>query len=181
MSLVVLAAAVLLSSQVTVPAPRYAEADVVRLEGCVLGGDDMMRCGDFSVEVEALESCASQSDLTGGPEAFVEDWSKCDDALLPCWWEKPEPGQTALVLRNCSARGVAARKAIAARWLTQLNGQLTPADRVLLEQLEKRMFEGLEMPAGSEDPLRASARWSGTWASYLQFLRIVQLSGKVAD
>ena len=139
----------------------------------------MARCGDFSVEVEALEVCTSQANLSGGPEAFFEAWQKCDDFILPCWWEKPEPGQSALVLRNCSARGVAARKVIGARWLSQLARQLTPADQVLLEQVEKRAFEGLEMPERSDDPLRASARWAGTWGSYLLFLRTVQLSGKV--
>ncbi|MDP1913023.1 hypothetical protein [Brevundimonas sp.] len=179
MSLIALAATALLSVQTTIPAPRYSESDVVRLERCVLGGDDMATCGDFSVEVEALTTCASQADLSGGPEAFVEAWNRCDDHALPCWWEKPEPGQSALVVRNCSARGVATRKIIAARWLDQLDRQLTPADRALLLQVEKRMLEGLEMPADSDDPLRASGRWSGTWASYLQFLRIAQLSGKV--
>ena len=58
MSLIALTAAVLLASQTFAPAPRYAEADVARLEGCVFDGDDMARCGDFSEDVQALETCA---------------------------------------------------------------------------------------------------------------------------
>ena len=177
MSLIALTAAVLLASQTFAPAPRYAEADVARLEGCVLDGDDMARCGDFSEDVQALEICAARADLSGGPESFVEKWSECDTAL-PCQWEKPEPDQTTLMLRNCSARGVAASRVITARWLAQLDGQLSPEDRALLAQVEKTTMDGLELPAASDDPLRASAHWSGSWASYLQFLRIAQLTGK---
>lgn len=179
MSLIALATTVVLSSQASVPAPSYLEADVVRLENCVFDGVEMGRCGDFSVDVEALETCTSRTDLSGGPEAFVEAWHRCDD-MLPCLWEKPQPGQTALVLRNCSARGVAARKVIAARWMSRLARQLAPADRALLEQMEKQAFEGVEAPPGSDDPLLASGRWVGTWGSYLMFLRVVLLSGKVS-
>lgn len=179
MSLIAATAAVLLSAQTFVPAPRYEEAEVARLEGCVYGGDDMSKCGDFSGEVAALETCAARADLSGGPEGFVDRWSECDVAL-PCQWEKPEPDQTTLVLRNCSARGVAASKVIAARWLAGIAGRLSAEDRALLTQLEKRMIEDLESPAASDDPLRASARWLGTWTSYLRFLRVVQLTGKAA-
>lgn len=179
MSLIAVTAAILLSAQTEVPAPRYEEAEVARLESCVFSGDNMTKCGDFAGDVEALATCAARVDLSGGPEGFVDRWRECDGAL-PCKWEKPEPGQTVLVLRNCSARGVAASKVIAARWLAEIDGRLSEADRALLAQIEKRMMEGLEPPATSEDPLRASARWSGSWASYLQFLRIVQLVGKDA-
>lgn len=179
MSLIAVTAAFLLSAQTFVPAPLYDETVVARLEGCVYGGDDMSKCGDFSGDVEALETCAARADLSGGPEGFVDRWSECDVAL-PCQWEKPEPDQTALVLRNCSARGVAASKVIAARWLAGLDSRLSAEDRALLAQVEKRMMEGLEPPAASDDPLRTSARWSGSWASYLQFLRVVQLTGKAA-
>jgi hypothetical protein len=177
MSLIALTAAVLLSGQTSVPAPHYAEADVARLEGCVFGGDDMGKCGDFSDEVRALEACAARADLSGGGEGFLDAWAECE-LVLPCNWEKPEPDQADLVLRNCSARGVAVRKVIAARWLDQLDARLSPDDRTLLAQVEKAMLEGLELPASSDDPLRASANWSGSWSSYLQFLRAVQLTGK---
>ncbi|MDP3658143.1 MAG: hypothetical protein Q8R45_14415 [Brevundimonas sp.] len=179
MSLIAVTAAVLLTAQTFVPAPPYDEAEVGRLESCVYGGADMSKCGDFSDDVEALETCAARADLSGGPEGFLDQWSECDVAL-PCEWEKPEPGQTALVLRNCSARGVAASKVIAARWLAEIDGRLSAEDRALLAQMEKRMIEGLEAPTASDDPLRASARWLGTWTAYLRFLRVVQLSGKAA-
>lgn len=179
MSLIAVTAVVLLSTQTFVPAPRYEEAEVARLESCVFSGDEMSRCGDFSSDVEALETCAARADLSRGPEAFVDRWSECE-AALPCQWEKPEPGQTALMLRNCSARGVAASKVIAARWLAEIDGRLSAEDRVLLAQVKKRMMEGLESPAASEDPLGTSGYWVGTWTSYLQFLRMVQLTGKAA-
>jgi hypothetical protein len=177
MSLIALTAAALLFGQTSVPAPQYAEADVARLEGCVFGGADMAKCGDFSEDVQALETCAARADLSGGGEGFLDAWSECD-FVLPCAREKPEPDQADLVLRNCSARSVAARKVISARWLDQLDARLSPDDRTLLAQVEKTMLEGLELPTSSDDPLRASAHWSGSWSSYLQFLRVVQLTGK---
>lgn len=177
MSLTALTAAVLLSSQTFVPAPQYEEADVARLEACVFANGDVAKCGDFSEDVGALETCAARADLSGGEVEFFESWSECDLAL-PCMWEKPEPDQTALMLRNCAARGVAASKLIAARWLAELDARLTPEDRALLTQVEKSMLDGLEVPAASDDPMAASARWSGSWTSYLQFLRIAQLTSK---
>lgn len=179
MSLIALAAAALLSSQTFVPAPRYDEAEVARLEGCVFGSENMAKCGDFSEDVEALETCTARADLSGGVEAFVDRWFECDVAL-PCRWEKAEPDQAVLVQRNCSARGVAASKVLGARWLAQLDARLSPEDSALLAQGKKMMVEGLELPAASDDPLGASARWWGAWASYLQVLRILQLTGKVA-
>jgi hypothetical protein len=95
--------------------------------------------------------------------------------------EKPGPNDDVpLVLRNCSARGVAAARIIAGRWVAEFEPRMTPDERALLVQIRKRIGEGLEIPTASDDPLMASARWSGTWTSYLMFLRIVQLTGKAA-
>ena len=175
MSVIALTAAVLLASQTSIPAPRYGEADVVRLESCVFGGDDMAKCGDFSAEVDALQTCAAAANLGEGPEGFADQWSKCD-FVLPCQLEKPEPDQTTMALRNCSARGVAASKILAGRWITELSPRL----QALLDEERKGMLADLEMPAGSDEPLRASAHWSGSWTAYLQFLRFVQLTSKAA-
>lgn len=180
MSLIALSAAAVLFGQTSVPAPQYTETEVARLEDCVFGGEDMAKCGDFSRDVDALETCAGRADLGGGEEKFLDAWSECDFAM-PCMLEKPGPDDdVSLVLRNCSARGVAASKLIAARWVAEFEPRMTPDDRTLLEQVRKRMEEGLEMPTASGDPLVASARWSGAWQSYLMFLRVVQLTGKAA-
>lgn len=177
MSLIAFTAAALLSAQTPAAAPRLDAGGVARLERCVFDGEDMSNCGDFSSDVEALEACVSRTNLSGGAEAFVAEWAECDGALT-CMREKPQPDQISLHLRNCSARGVAASKTIAARWRTQLDGRLTPEERALMAQVRKTSMEGLELPAASDDPLRASGRWSGAWTAYLQFLRIVQLTGK---
>lgn len=177
MPLIAFAAAALLSTQTPGLAPRFEEAGVARLERCVFDGEDMSSCGDFSSDVQALEACAARTNLGAGPEAFVEEWADCG-VVLTCMREKPQPDQVALHLRNCSARGVAASTIIAARWQAQLDGRLTPEERALLAQVRKSIMEGLELPAASGDPLGASGRWSGAWTSYLQFLQIVQLTGK---
>lgn len=178
MSLIALTAAAVLFGQTPAPAPQYTETGVARLEGCVYGGEDMAKCGDFSRDVEALESCAERADFSGGEAKFLETWSECEFAV-PCMSEKPGPdADVGLVLRNCSARGVAASKVIAERWVADLEARMTPEERALLERIKKTMLENLEMPADSDDPLVASAHWSGSWKSYLQFLRVVQLTGK---
>ena len=176
MSLIAVAA-VLLFAQTEAPAPTYREADVARLERCVYGGADVARCGSFSEDVRVLEACTGRADLAGGVEGFGEAWWTCDSAL-PCHLEKPQPDQGTLVLRNCAARDVAARKLIAARWLAQLEARLTPEDRALLAQLEKILLAGPEAPAAGDDPLQASAYWSVGWSSYLMFLRLAQITGK---
>jgi len=177
MSLIAFSAAALLFAQTPGPAPRLDEGGVARLERCVFNGENMSSCGDLSSDVQALEACVSRANLSGGPEAFVAEWAECDGART-CMWEKPQPDQVSLHLRSCSARGVAASKIIAARWQTQLDGRLTPEERALLAQVKKTFMEGLELPAASDDPLGASGRWSGRWTAYLQFLRVVQLTGK---
>ncbi len=170
-------ASLALTPQTIEDMPNLEEADVVRLETCVFGGADMSSCGDFTIDVGALERCAARANLNAGPEAFVTQWGECEGEL-PCIAQKPRPGQSMLALRNCSARGVAARKIIADRWLLALDARLGAADRELLVQAQKTYLDQLEIPSESDDPLQASAHQSGEWNSWLRFLRVVQITGK---
>ncbi|WP_291836696.1 hypothetical protein [Brevundimonas sp.] len=176
MLLFVFVASLALTPQ-TQEAPNFEEADVSRLETCVFGGDDMSKCGDFAVEVAALEQCAARTNLDDGPESFVEQWVECE-GVLPCILQKPRPGQSRLALRNCSARGVASRKIIAHRWWPAIDARLGEADRQVLVQVQKAYLDQLEIPSESDDPLRASARQAGSWDSWLRFLRLAQITGK---
>ena len=177
MSLIALTAAFVLASQDFVPAPTYHEADVARLESCVFGGTNVAACGNFSEDVRVLEACAARANLAGGPEGFADAWFECD-SVLPCNWEKPQRDQGMLVVRNCSARGVAASMIIATRWRAQLDAQMPAEDRALLAQMEKMILDRIEEPGASDAPMDVRSRSSARWRTYLMLLRIVQLTGK---
>jgi hypothetical protein len=175
MSLIAVAA-VLLFAQTEVPAPTYREADLTRLEGCVFGRGSVTDCGDFSADVEVLESCLTRTSLAGGEEVFVDAWRECHDG--PCEFEKAQPGQFGLHMRNCSARRVAASKIIAARWRAQFVAGLSAEDRTRQAQADKAFWELLESRAVSEDPADVNATWASALRYYLMALRIEHLTGK---
>jgi hypothetical protein len=158
-------------------APRFEEAEVVRLEACVYGTGAVESCGDFREEAATMEACAARATLEGGAEGFLNDWRKCEEEN-PCFYMKPQPGQTGLMLRHCSARSVAVAKIISARWAPGVEASLSEPEWQMLNDVRKRAFDQLELPAESNDPMRASAWQTATWNSWLKWLRIAQLGGK---